>query len=140
MKSNLITLKTEIERLDTDKLTPVPNDLAKLNNVVKSDVVKKTQYNKLVTKFVSRTKYENDGSDLEKKIKISKINARLARADLVTKKDFDAKLKSISDKYISNISTHLLVKNELKKFLKKLMLPILEAKIIFMVMTAHKTI
>ena len=115
MKSNLITLKTEIERLDTDNLTPVPNDLVKLNNVVKSDVVKKTQYNKLVTKFVSRTKYENDGSDLEKKIKISKINARLAQADLVTKKDFDAKLKSISDKYISNISTHLLVKNELKK-------------------------
>ena len=33
-----------------DKLVPVPNDLAKLSNVVKNDVVKKTEYNKLVTK------------------------------------------------------------------------------------------
>ena len=33
-----------------DKLTPIPNDLPKLSNVVKNDVVKKTEYNKLVTK------------------------------------------------------------------------------------------
>ena len=76
LKSNLASLKTEVDKLDIDKLTPVPNDLANLSNVVKNDVVKKTEYNKLVTKvdnidtkrFVSRTKYENDGSDFEKKI------------------------------------------------------------------------
>ena len=34
-----------------DKLTPVPNDLAKLSNVVKNDAVKKTEYDKLVTKL-----------------------------------------------------------------------------------------
>ena len=50
LKSNLASLKTEVDKLDIDKLTPVPNDLAKLNNVVKNDVVKKTKYNKLVTK------------------------------------------------------------------------------------------
>ena len=50
LKSNLISLKTEVDKLDIDKLTPVPNDLAKLSNVVKIDVVKKTEYNKLVTK------------------------------------------------------------------------------------------
>ena len=33
-----------------DKLTPVPNDLAKISNAVKNDVVKKTEYNKLVSK------------------------------------------------------------------------------------------
>ena len=49
-KTNLSSLKTEVDKLDIDKLTPVPNDLAKLNNVVKNDVVKKTEYNKLVTK------------------------------------------------------------------------------------------
>ena len=61
--------------MDIDKLTPVPNDLAKLSNVVKNDVVKKTGYNKLVTKvdiidttgFVLKTKYDTDKSDLEKK-------------------------------------------------------------------------
>ena len=49
-KTNLATLKTELDKIDTDKLKTVPNDLAKLSNVVKNDVVKKTEYNKLVTK------------------------------------------------------------------------------------------
>ena len=76
LKSNLANLKTEVDKLDIDKLASVPNDLAKLSNVVKNHIVKKTVYDKLVakvngidaTKFVSRTKYEKDGSDLEKKI------------------------------------------------------------------------
>ena len=44
-KTNLASLKTEVDKIDVDKLTPVPNDLAKLSNVVKNDVVKKTEYN-----------------------------------------------------------------------------------------------
>ena len=40
LKSNLASLKTEVDKLDIDKLKPVPNDLAKLNNVVKNGVVK----------------------------------------------------------------------------------------------------
>ena len=44
LKSNLASLKTEVDKLDIDTLTPVPNDLAKLSNVVKNDVVKKTEY------------------------------------------------------------------------------------------------
>ena len=50
LKSNLANLKTEVEKIDIDKLTPVPNDLAELSNVVKNDVVKKTEYDKLVAK------------------------------------------------------------------------------------------
>ena len=50
LKSNLASLKTEVDKIDTDKLKTVPVDLAKLSNVVKNDVVKKTEYNKLVTK------------------------------------------------------------------------------------------
>ena len=42
LKSNLANLKTEVDKLDIDKLTTVPNDLAKLSNVVKNGVVKKT--------------------------------------------------------------------------------------------------
>ena len=41
LKTNLATLKTEVDKLDIDKLAPVPTDLSKLSNVVKSDVVKK---------------------------------------------------------------------------------------------------
>ena len=67
--------------IDIDKLTPVPNDLAKLSNVVKNDVVKKTEYDKLVAKvnnidttgFVLKTTYDTDKSDSEKKILIKVI-------------------------------------------------------------------
>ena len=72
LKSNLASLKTEVDKLDIDKLTSVPIDLAKLSNVVKNDVAKKTEYSSLKTKVdnidTSRTKYEKDGSDFEDKI------------------------------------------------------------------------
>ena len=42
LKTNLANLKTEVDKLDIDKSAPVPTDLSKLSNVVKSDVVKKT--------------------------------------------------------------------------------------------------
>ena len=44
-KTNLAALKTEVDKIDTDKLKTVPDDLAKLTSVVKNDVVKKTDYN-----------------------------------------------------------------------------------------------
>ena len=50
LKSNLTSLKTEVDKLDIDKLTPAPDDLVKLSNVVNSNVVKKTENNKFVTK------------------------------------------------------------------------------------------
>ena len=49
LKSNLAILKTDVDKLDIDKLVPVPVDLSKLSDVVKNDV-KKTEYNKLVRK------------------------------------------------------------------------------------------
>ena len=50
LKTNLSSLKTEVDKLDIGKLIPIPSDLSKLSNVVKNDVVKKTVYNKLVAK------------------------------------------------------------------------------------------
>ena len=50
LKTNLATLKAKVDKLGIDKLVPVPTDLNKLRNVVKSDNVKKTMYDKLVTK------------------------------------------------------------------------------------------
>ena len=41
LKTNLATLKTKVDKLDIDKLVPVPTNLNKLRNVVKSDNVKK---------------------------------------------------------------------------------------------------
>ena len=53
LKTNLSSLKTEVDKLDIDKLVPIPVDLSKLSDVLKNDVVKKTEYNKLVTKLDS---------------------------------------------------------------------------------------
>ena len=41
LKTNLASLKTEVDKLETDKLTPVPVDLSKLSDVAKNDVVEK---------------------------------------------------------------------------------------------------
>ena len=50
LKTNLASLKTEVDKLDIDKLVPVPADLSKLSDVVKIDIVKKADFNKLAAK------------------------------------------------------------------------------------------
>ena len=90
LKKNLACLKTEVDKLDIDKLAPVPVDLSKLSDAVKNDVVKKTVYDKLVAKewmqaipmnaiplnnidtnyFALKTKYNTDKTDLKIKLLI----------------------------------------------------------------------
>ena len=53
-KTNLAALKTEVDKVDAHKLKTVPVDLAKLSNVVKNEVVKKTDYNVKVTNTESQ--------------------------------------------------------------------------------------
>ena len=73
LKTNKASLKTEVDKLDIDKLVPVPVDLSKLSDVVKNDVVKKTLYEKLAAKvnniytsdFVLKTKYDTDKTEIE---------------------------------------------------------------------------
>ena len=48
-KTNLAALKTEVDKIDVDKLKTAPIDLDRLSNLVKNDVVKKTDYNTKVT-------------------------------------------------------------------------------------------
>ena len=48
-KTNLAALKTEVDKIDTDKLKTAPTDLAKLTNAIENDVVKKIDYNTKVT-------------------------------------------------------------------------------------------
>ena len=76
LKTNLANLKTEADKLDIDKLVPVPVALSKLSDVVKNDLVEKTVYDKLIAKvnnidtsdFVLKTKYDTDKTELENKI------------------------------------------------------------------------
>ena len=65
-----------MDKLDIEKLAPVPVDLSKLSDVVKNNVVKKTVYDQLAAKinnidtndFVLKTKYQTDKTELDKKI------------------------------------------------------------------------
>ena len=92
LKSNLASLKTEVGKLDIDKLVPAPVDLSKLTDVAKNDVVKKDVYDKLVAKidnidtsgFALKTKYDTDKSELENKIADT--------SSLVKKTDYDSKI------------------------------------------------
>ena len=64
LKTNSASLKTEVDKLDIDKLVSFPVDLSKLSDVIENDVVKKTVYDKLFAKvnnidtnaFVSKIK------------------------------------------------------------------------------------
>ena len=96
-KTNLAALKTEVDKIDADKLKTTSTDLAKLTNAVEHDVVKKTDYNTKVTSieaqiagltkntvdnladitklkavdtnsFVTRTKFSTDTNALDDKI------------------------------------------------------------------------
>ena len=76
LKTTLASLKTEDNKLDTDKLAAVPVNLSKLSNVVKNDTVKKIAYDKLVAKvdsidtsgFILKTKYDTEKTTLQNKI------------------------------------------------------------------------
>ena len=94
LKSNLASLKTEVDKLDTDKLVPVPVDLSKLSDLEKNYVVKKDVYNKLVAKvdidtsrFLLKTKYDTDKSELENKIPDT--------SGLVKKANYDTRIADI---------------------------------------------
>ena len=94
-KTNLANLKTEVDTLDTDKLKTVPVDLSKLSNVVKNEVIKKDEYNKLVNKvnnietsgFLLKTKYNADKFKLENKIPDT--------SSLIKKTDYNTKITEI---------------------------------------------
>ena len=116
-------MKTEVDKLDIDELAPVLNDLGKLSNAVKNEVVKKTVNDKLVTKvdnidttkFVLKTTYDTDKSDAEKRAKLAigllkndppATKSELAAVEnkipdansLVKKTDLNAKITEIENK------------------------------------------
>ena len=95
LKTNLANLKTEVDKIDTDKLKTVPVDLSKLSNVVKNEVIKKDEYNKLVNKvnnietsgFLLKTKYNADKLKLE--------NIIPDTSSLIKKTDYNTKITKI---------------------------------------------
>ena len=95
-KTNLASLKTEVDKIDTDKLKTVPADLAKLSNVVKHDVAKKTHYSTKVTSIEAQiaglTKNTVDNLGDITKLKAIDTNS------FVTRTKFSADTNTMDDK------------------------------------------
>ena len=119
LKTNLTNLKSEVDKLDVDKLTTVPVDLGKLSNVVKNDVVKKTVYDKLVAKVDNI-----DTSGLVKKTdyntKVTKIKDKIPdSSSFVKKTDYNTKIIEIESKIpdIGGLATKTALTTVENKFL-----------------------
>ena len=95
-KTNLAALKTEIDKIDADKLKTTPADLAKLTNAVEHDVVKKTDYNTKVTsteaQIAGLTKNTVDNLADITKLKAIDTNS------FVNKTNFSADINTLDDK------------------------------------------
>ena len=94
-KANLAALKTEVDKIDIDKLKTVPKDLAKLNNVVKNDVVKKTDFS--ADDYVKKTKFSADINALDDKI--DKVEKKIPNvSDLASKSSVTILVKDLDDR------------------------------------------
>ena len=95
-KTNLASLKTEVDKIDTDKLKAVPADVAKLSNVIKNDVVKKTDYSAKVTSIEDQIAglTKNTVDNLADITKLKAIDTN----SFVTRTKFSADTNSLDDK------------------------------------------
>ena len=95
-KTNLAALKTEVDKIDVDKLKTTPADLAKLSNVVKNDVVKKSDYSTKITSIEAQiagpTKNTVDNLADITKLKVIDTNS------FVTRTKFSADTNALDDK------------------------------------------
>ena len=95
-KTNLANLKSEVDKLDIDKLVPVPVDLSKLSDVVKNDVIKKTVYNTKIAKIEVKIP---DISNLAIKISLTSVENKIPDTNSSVKKtDYNTKIADIENK------------------------------------------
>ena len=93
-KTNLAALKTEVDKIDTDKLKTVPDDVAKLSNVVKNEVVKKTDFS--ADDYVKKTKFSGDINSLDDKI--DKVEKKIPDVSILeTKRNVRMLVKNLND-------------------------------------------
>ena len=98
LKTNLAALKTEVDKIDTDKLKATPDDLAKLTNIVKNDVVKKIDYNTKISSIETQIAGVNkNASDNLAEIKIRKTKI-VDTSNFVTRTKLAADTNALDDK------------------------------------------
>ena len=95
-KTNLAALKTEVDKIDVDKLKTAPTDLAKLTNAVENDVVKKTDYNTKVTSTEAQIAGLTKNT-VDNLADITKLKAIYTNS-FVTRTKFSADTNALDDK------------------------------------------
>ena len=95
-KTNLTALKTEVDKIDTDKLKTTPVDLAKLTNAIENDVVKKTDYNAKVTSIEAQIA-ELTKNTVDNLADITRLKA-IDTNSFVTRTKFSADTNALDDK------------------------------------------
>ena len=94
-KTNLAALKTEVDKIDVDQSKTVPDDLAKLSNVVKNEVVKKTDFS--ADTYVTRTKFSTDTNALDDKI--DKVEKKIPHiSSLETKRNVTTLVNNLNNR------------------------------------------
>ena len=95
-KINLAALKTEVDKIDTDKLKTAPTDLAKLTNAIENDVVKKTDYSTKITSIEAQIAglTKNTVDNLADITKLKAIDTNSS----VNKTKFSADINTLDDK------------------------------------------
>ena len=94
-KTDLAALKTEVDKIDTDKLKTVPGDLAKSSNVVKNEVVKKTDFS--ANDYVKKAKFSADTNALDDKI--DKVDKKIPDvSNLATKSSVTVLVRDLDDR------------------------------------------
>ena len=95
-KTNLAALKTEVDKIDTDKLKTAPTDWAKLTNAIENDVVKKTDYNTKVTSIEAQIAGLTKNT-VDNLADITKLKA-IGTNSFVTRSKFSADTNALDDK------------------------------------------
>ena len=133
LPNNLNNFKSKVDKLDINKLAPVPVDLSNLSNAVKNEVIKKTEYN---TKTKNIEYKIPDITNLATKsifnIKINEVNTEILGisglvtssaltavenkipnvSNLVKKADYDTKVNETEKKLlIISMTNTLLLQN-----------------------------
>ena len=95
-KTNLAALKTEVDKIDADKLKTTPADLAKLTNAIEHDVVKKTDYNTEVTSIEAQIAGLTKNT-VDNLVNITKLKA-IDTNSFVNEIKFSADINTLDDK------------------------------------------
>ena len=135
-------MKSKVDKLDVDKLVPVPVDLSKLSDVVKNDVVKKDVYNAKIkniedkipdiTNLATNASLNAKINEVKGEIPIitnlatnaslnPKRNEKPSVSNLFKKADYNAEINTIQKKIIDHNHDKYITTPEFNKFTKEIL-------------------